>query len=147
MGDYRAQVVDQFLSTFQEGLQQLAAAFPSIPVTGIPVSAGLHLKSFMSMATPEHIAIGSSPAAQEARKLIESMGKFKYGFLQVPDDTGANCLYINGTIVHASKEVFPGSCEVFEKFESPSVSGKVALSASEMNKVDGCFTCCSVLIN
>ena len=116
-------------------------------MTGIPVKEGLHLKSVMSMATTDCIAIGSSTAAMEVKAVIESSTKFKYNYLQVPDDTGANCLFINGTIVHASKEAFPKSCEVFEKFSSPEVKEKIALSASELNKVDGCFTCCSVLIN
>ena len=49
-----------FPSLHQAGLSQLAAAFPGYPVTGIPVSAGLHLKSFLSMAGPKLIAIGTS---------------------------------------------------------------------------------------
>nr|CAH17923.1 dimethylarginine dimethylaminohydrolase [Suberites domuncula] len=141
--------VGQSQRTNKHGLQQLAAAFPNFPVTGIPVREGLHLKSFLSMATPNHIAMGSSSAALDAKQLIETEGKFKYSYryLQVPDDIGANCLYINGTIVHANNETFPKSCKVFEKFVDADVKAKIALSASEVNKVDGCFTCCSVLIN
>lgn len=131
----------------QDGLTQLSAAFPQFPVTGITVKEGLHLKSFMSMAATDYIAIGSSPAVMEAKALIESSAKFKYNFLQVPDNTGANCLFVNGAIVHVSTEAFPKSCEVFEKFSCPEVKKKIPLSVSELNKVDGCFTCCSVLIN
>ena len=112
-------------------------------MTGIPVTEGLHLKSFLSMAGPDTIAIGMSSAANEARKLIESKGSFKYSYLEVPDDIAANCLYINGMLIHASKEAFPNSSEVFKKLP---VARKVALSTTELNKVDGCFTCCSVLI-
>ena len=127
----------------QGGLSQLAAAFPNYPVTGIPVSESLHLKSFLSMAGPNLIAIGLSAAARDARKLIETAGKFEYSFLEVPDDTAANCLYINGTLIHSSREAFPNSFEVFEKLPA---TRKIALSASELNKVNGCLTCCSVLI-
>jgi len=107
------------------------------------VSESLHLKSFLSMAGPNLIAIGISAAAKDARKLIETAGKFKYSFLEVPNDTAANCLYINGTLIHSSKEAFPNSFEVFEKLPA---TRKIALSASELNKVNGCLTCCSVLI-
>ena len=112
-------------------------------MTGIPVTEGLHLKSFMSMVGPDTIAIGMSPAANEARKLIETKGSFKYSYFEVPDDIAANCLYINGALIHSSKEAFPNSSEVFKKLPA---ARKVALSATELNKVDGCFTCCSVLV-
>ena len=126
----------------QVGLTQLATVFPDYPVTSIPVRAGLHLKSFLSMARPTLVAIGMSVAAQEAKKAIETEGKFQYDFIQCPDDIAANCLYLNGTLVHVSQESFPDSHSVFEKLPGK----KIALSAAELNKVDGCFTCCSVLI-
>ncbi len=103
---------------------------------------GLHLKSFLSMAGPDLIAIGMSDAARAAKQAIETTGKHTYSFLSCPDDTAANCLYVNGTLVHASPEAFPKSASVFERLPG----NKVSLSASELNKVDGCFTCCSVLI-
>ena len=128
----------------QDGISQLAAAFPAYSVTGIPVQGGLHLKSFMSMAGPNLVAIGTSPCAKAARKLMEEKGSFQYSFMELPDDVGANCLYLNGTIVHASRDVFPKSCEKFEELDT--LAKKVAISLSEMNKVDGCFTCCCVLV-
>ena len=97
----------------------------------------------MSMAAQDCIAIGVSSAAVDARKILETEGKFSYKYLEVPDDVGANCLLVNGTLIHVAKEDYPRSFEVFEKF---SAEKKIALSASELNKVDGCFTCCSVLI-
>lgn len=96
------------------------------------------------MAGKDLIAIGTSTAANEARKVMEERGHFKYRFLEVPDDIGANCLYFNNTLVHVSREAYPKSCAVFEKLETEAT--KIALSATEMNIVDGCFTCCSVLI-
>ena len=125
------------------GINQLAAAFP-YPVTSVPIQRGLHLKSFLSMAGKDLIAIGNTTAASDVRMVIEETGHFKYDYLEVPDNTGANCLYLNDTLVHASREAYPDSCAVFEKLETN--AKKIALSATEMNKVDGCFTCCSVLI-
>lgn len=130
--------------SFQSGFSQLGAAFPSYPVTGVAVSEGLHLKSLMTMAGPDLVAIGMSASAREARRVMEEKGHYKYRFYELPDDTGANCLYLNNTIVHASKECFPKSWERFEQLDTP--AKKIALASSELNKVDGCFTCCSVLI-
>ena len=132
------------IAYMQAGLAQLANSFPKYPVTGVPVTGGLHLKSFMSMAGPDLISIGMSQPARKAADIIKSNGKFKYSFVQCPDDIAANCLYVNGHLIHVTKEAFPRSAGVYENLK---VEGeKFALDASELNKVDGCFTCCSVLV-
>ncbi len=131
----------------QAGLEQLSAAFAPYPVIPIPVSEGLHLKSVMSMVAPDTIAIATSPVATAAKATIEQKGHFKYKFFEVADNCGANCLFVNGTIVHVSKDVYPKSGEAYDKFTSEGVLEKVAVNMSELNKVDGCLTCCCVLIN
>ncbi len=96
------------------------------------------------MAGPNLIVISTTPNATRVREYIEKQAKFKYSFFEVPDDTGANCLYLNKTLVHVSKEQCPNS---FERYEQLDFGGKkVPLNASELNKVDGCLTCSSVLI-
>lgn len=110
----------------------------------MPVHQTLHLKSFLAMAGQDLITYGGSWGGREARRVIEQDGNFKYKFLEVPDDFAANCLYLNDTIVHASRDSFPKSCEVFEDMETD--AKKIALSISELHKVDGCFSCCSVLL-
>ena len=90
------------------------------------------------------MAISTTSSACEAREVIEKKGHFKYEYLEVPDDTGANCLYLNGTLIHASRECFPESCKRFEQLQTS--AKKIAMTASELNKVDGCFTCSCVLI-
>jgi dimethylargininase len=122
----------------------MAAAFPSYPVTGIKVSDGLHLKSFITMAGPDLISVGMSVIAREVRKAIEDKGRFKYRYFEVPDNTGANCLYLNNTLIHVAKDTFPESCARFEQLDTP--ARKIPLLSSELNKADGCFTCTSVLI-
>ena len=109
----------------------------------MPVMEGLHLKSFCSMAGPDLICIGSSKAACAGREVMEREGHHKYTYLVVPDDIGANCLYINGTVVHVGNgDTFPMSAAVFEQLPCK----RIALSTSELNLVDGALTCCSVLI-
>lgn len=128
----------------QRGLSQLAAAFPAYHITGISIEQGLHLKSLMTMAGPGLVAVGTSSSADKAKKLVKERGHFEYKYFELPDDTGANCLYLNGTLVHTSQDWFPESCQRFEQLDTP--ARKVALTMSELNKVDGCFTCSCVLI-
>ncbi len=94
------------------------------------------------MAGPEMIAIGQSPAGEDAWKVIEQHGKFKYTKLSAPEDKGANVLYINGTIVHQAASFVPGSVQVLNSLNCR----KVEVDMSELAKADGCLSCCSLLI-
>ena len=47
------------------------------PVHGLTVDAGLHLKSFLSMAAEDVILIGASQAAASARKQMEAAAEFQ----------------------------------------------------------------------
>ena len=125
-------------------MAQLAAAFPTYPVTGVPVTYNLHLKSYLSMGGPDLISITTSHDGQVAKKVIQEKGHFKYRFYDIPDDPGANCLYFNNTLVHASKEWLPNTYTQFQRLDTP--AKKLVLNGSELNKVDGCFSCSSVLI-
>ena len=128
----------------QDGIKQLAAAFPNYSVTGIPILHNLHLKSFLSMAGPDLISISTSADGKQAKNYINEKGQFKYRFYEIPDDPGANCLYLNNALVHASKDWLPKTNERFQQLETS--AKKLVLSGSELNKVDGCFSCSSVLI-
>ena len=135
-----------FVLSIQEGITQLAKTFPMYNVLPIIVEDGLHLKSFMSMVGPDRIGIGQSTGAVKTRKQIIESSKFisRYEFVEFPDDTAANCLYIGNNLVHASEESAPNSVAVFEGLE---ISGKkYPLDVSELGKVDGCLTCSSLLI-
>lgn len=97
----------------------------------------------MSMIGPDQIGIGLSQGAESARKQIFSCSKFieKYKFVEFPDDTAANCLYIDGNLVHVSS---PKSAAVVEGLDM--LGKKYPLDVSELGKVDGCLTCSSLLI-
>ncbi len=104
----------------------------------------LHLKSYLTMAGPDLVTVGASPGARAARKVIQENAHFKYDFFEVPDETGANCVYLNKTLIHTSKSAFPESAAKIEEMKLD--AKKIPISMTEMNKVDGCLTCCSVLI-
>lgn len=46
---------------------------------------------------------------------MEREATFQYQILRVPDSEAANCLYINGTLIHRSKEEYPESVKVFSE--------------------------------
>lgn len=107
-----------------------------------PVGNVLHLKSVLSMAGPELIVVGESQAGEDAWKAIEQHGKFKYTRLSVPEDKGANVLYVNGTIVHQAASFIPKSVRVFRSLNCR----RIEVDMSELAKADGCLSCCSLLI-
>ena len=103
----------------------------------------LHLKSLSSLCGIDTIAMADTAAGKIAMKGIESSSKFKYKTLWFPENPGANCLFVNGVVLHPSKEDCPGSYEVWQTLECE----KVPLRLSEIMKADGCLSCCSILIN
>jgi len=127
----------------QEGIEAFAKVFPSHPVTAVR-SETLHLKSMCSMAGVGVIAIGDTPAGQQARNEIEQKAQYKYHYLTFPDDGAANCLFINGVVLHATPEEYPRSYHVWYDYER---YPKIELANSEMAKAGGLLTCSSIRIN
>ena len=130
--------------TSSEGANELKNAFPKYPVHQIEVKdQTLHLKSMMSMASDDVIAIGPSPSSELAEKVMKEKATFPYKFHKVSTDAAANCLWINGTLVHRSSIEFPSIKDDFANFDCP----KIELTNIELSKVDGALTCSSLLIN
>ncbi|XP_011353879.2 N(G),N(G)-dimethylarginine dimethylaminohydrolase 1 [Pteropus vampyrus] len=135
--------------TNQRGAEILADTFKDYAVSTVPVADVLHLKSFCSMAGPNLIAIGSSESAQKALKIMQQMSDHRYDKLTVPDDVAANCIYLNipskgHVLLHRTPEEYPESAKVYEKLKDHML---IPVSLSELEKVDGLPTCCSILIN
>ncbi|KAM5148184.1 N(G),N(G)-dimethylarginine dimethylaminohydrolase 1 isoform 1-T1 [Mantella aurantiaca] len=135
--------------TNQRGAEILADTFKDYAVSTVPVLDNLHLKSFCSMAGPNLIVIGSSEPAQKALKTMQQMSDHRYDKLTVPDDAAANCVYLNlpgkgHVLLHRAPEEYPESVKVFEKLKEHML---IPVANSELAKVDGCLTCCSLLIN
>lgn len=129
--------------TNEDGIEALRKAFPNYPVHGIEIrDESLHLKSMMSMASDEMIAIGPSPSASYALTEMKGKAKFQYTFLNVSHDAAANCLWINGTLIHRSSSEFPSIKEDFASLNCP----KLEVSNEELSKVDGALTCSSLLL-
>lgn len=91
------------------------------------------------MASPNVIAIGSSEAAQQAMTLMKEKARFPYQYILTSSDVEANCVYANNVLIHlTNKERQNPFCKLDCQ--------RVSLPLPELYKVDGCFTCCSVLI-
>ena len=103
----------------------------------------LHLTSCLTMAGPELMLIAEGKSGDDAWKIIQEQGKFKYNKLSVPDIQGANVLYINGAIVHQTASFVPESVKVLNSLNCR----KIEVDMSELAKADGSLTCCSLLIN
>ncbi|XP_033127163.1 N(G),N(G)-dimethylarginine dimethylaminohydrolase 1-like [Anneissia japonica] len=131
--------------TNMAGIKQLNKAFPDYQVTPIEMNSEyLHLKSVMSMAGPDVVAIGSSQHALDAKKQMMEKAVHEYRYVTLPDDSAANCLYVNGTLIHCTEEEYPASYKVYQE-QFPDCP-KISLPNSEFGKVDGAFTCRSIFI-
>eukprot|EP00794_Sanderia_malayensis_P019241 gene19241-21169_t len=117
--------------TNEQGIQALRETFAGYPVHAIKVfDATLHLKSMMSMAGDNIIAVGQSKSASQAIDEIQNKAKQKYEILRVEQDPMANCLWINGNLIYRSSEEFPGIKNAFSSLRCP----KLELSNTELSK-------------
>ncbi|XP_069795502.1 N(G),N(G)-dimethylarginine dimethylaminohydrolase 1 [Narcine bancroftii] len=135
--------------TNQRGAEILADVFKDYAVSKVSVAGSLHLKSFCTMAGPGLIAIGSSNNAQKMLTNMQEMSEHHYDKLTLPDDEAANCVYLNTpekghVLLHRTAEEFPESVKVFARLKDYVL---IPVSNSELAKVDGGLTCCSILLN
>lgn len=126
-------------------MEEFAEVFSKWPVTVITVKQGptvFHLTSMSSMCAIDTIAISDTEAGRQAWKEITQKAHYKYKRLAFPDDNGANCLFINGVVLHPSKEEYPESYKLWQTLECE----KIQLPNSEFTKADASLTCRSLLI-
>lgn len=127
----------------QAGIAELGRVFSDWRVTGIRVPKGiLHLKSVCSVAQVDTLAISDTDAGQKVWKEISSKAHYKYERLVFSDDNGANCLFINGVVLHTPKEEYPESSKIWERLNCT----KIAVPNSEFAKSDGSLTCRAVRV-
>ncbi|XP_066295068.1 N(G),N(G)-dimethylarginine dimethylaminohydrolase 1-like [Branchiostoma lanceolatum] len=130
--------------TNQAGARALADAFPDYRVSSINVPNEVeHLGDLCGVAGPNLLAVGKSKAAKMVLKEMELMGEFDYEILSLPDDQATDCVYMNGTILHCTKDEFPDSYKVFEMVTD---YHRVAVSNKELRKVGGALSRLALLI-
>ncbi|KAL8178370.1 UNVERIFIED_CONTAM: N(G),N(G)-dimethylarginine dimethylaminohydrolase 1 [Gekko kuhli] len=80
---------------------------------------------------------------------MQQMSDHRYDKLTVPNDSAANCVYLNipgkgHILLHRAPEEYPESAKVFEKLKDHML---IPIACTELEKTDGSLTCTSVLIN
>lgn len=81
-------------------------------MTPIRVNGSKRLKYYVTMAGPDVLCVSTSPTCQEIVKRMEREASFTYQKLTLPEESAANMLYINGTIVHRSPTEIPEAYKV-----------------------------------
>ncbi|XP_041987944.1 N(G),N(G)-dimethylarginine dimethylaminohydrolase 1 [Aricia agestis] len=131
-------------SSNEAGASAVAEAFPEFPCTPIKLSKGAkHLKRYITVAGEDVLCVGASKEAQEVLKRMEREANFSYQTLTVPEDEAANCLYVNGTLIHRAIEEIPESFKVFcEKIDF----ARRSICFSELAKVSTGLSACCLLV-
>lgn len=70
------------------------------------------MKKYITVAGPDILCVGAGKEAKEILKRMEREATFSYQTLTVPEDDAANCLYVNGTLIHRAIEEIPDSFKV-----------------------------------
>ena len=68
-----------------------------------------HLKTFLNIAGPDVLSVGAGPEAQSVLKRMEREATHRYQTLTLPEDRAANCMFVNGTLVHRGRQEAPKS--------------------------------------
>ncbi|KAL4717420.1 hypothetical protein ACJJTC_000569 [Scirpophaga incertulas] len=126
------------------GANAVAEAFPEFPCTPIKVSKGAqHLKKYITVAGPDILCVGTNKEAKEILKRMEREATFSYQTLTVPEDDAANCVFVNGTLVHRAIEEIPNSFKTFcEKIDF----ARRSICFSELSKNSTGLSSCSLLV-
>lgn len=65
---------------------------------------------------------------------MEREATFQYQILRVPDRDAANCLFINGTLIHRAADEFPESAKTFNELACETLESNI----SELAKAQVC---------
>ncbi|XP_054158087.1 N(G),N(G)-dimethylarginine dimethylaminohydrolase 1-like [Oppia nitens] len=128
--------------TNESGARAVAAAFPEYPVTPIRIpNKLLHLKSCLSMAGNDILCVSASQESQEILRRIVREATHRYHTLTVPENSAANCLYINGTLIYRSEFTNCGNI-----FEDKIDYNKIGLKIWELSKPGSNLTSLAILV-
>lgn len=96
------------LNNYTPRKKKLSKSYFSI----LKVNEHRHLKYYISMAGPDLLCVSSSKESQEVLRRIEREATFSYQTLTVSEESAANVLYINGTLIHRHVLEVPVSSQV-----------------------------------
>ena len=77
-------------------------------------------------------------------RTIQEKAASEFEFFEVPDDWAANCIYVNGYVLHCAEEEYP---ESYKLFKARFGDKAIPLKNEEHDKIDGSLTCRVRLLN
>jgi len=99
--------------TNTEGALNVANTWPEYPCTTVKVEGRRSLRDVVTCAGHDILSVGSGSTSQNIMRRIEREATFRYQTLTLPEDAAANCLYVNGTLLHLDETEAPESAKVF----------------------------------
>lgn len=90
--------------TNERGASAVVDAFPEYNVTPVRIDGQVQLKSLVSMAGKDIIAVGNSQNANRVMQQIRQVAQYSYRILKLDNDKAANMLYVNGRLIHRTRE-------------------------------------------
>jgi len=140
--------IGQSARTNKAAVEVMQSCFKELKVHGIPVTDGLHLKSCMTLAGPDSILCSTiNEGTRAIIQEVKNRATEKYNFIEFDaDPKRANVVYFetpNGSVLLHTKMTEEAEIKALESIKADK---KIEVDNSELGKVDGCLTCCSVLI-
>jgi len=131
--------------TNELGAQAVAKAFPEYSTTIVKVfPPATHLKSCMSVAGPNIIAVSKAPGAQATFREMKEAGGPGYQFISVDEPEAGSVLYCNGSLIHLASDLIPHGFSTYEnKIDYP----RIAVNLAEPLKRKGCLNQCVLLVS
>lgn len=90
------------------------------------------------------VAVVDSQQGRSAAKAIERVCPGEVAFVMVQHAAAANCLWVNRALVHRAEPEYAN--DVLTILAASDAASTHALTAGELQKVDGLLTCSSVLL-
>ncbi|XP_067940927.1 N(G),N(G)-dimethylarginine dimethylaminohydrolase 1-like isoform X1 [Watersipora subatra] len=129
--------------TNKEGAQCVAEAFPEYAVSIVTLPKEVrHLQQVMTMAGPDIILVPRGNVGQSCLREVIARSTFTYRVTRVEEREAANCLYVNGVILHLDHSSIPDSYPVLEsKFDN-----RLAIEYSELLKGGSFLSAGAILV-
>ncbi|XP_049607916.1 N(G),N(G)-dimethylarginine dimethylaminohydrolase 2 [Syngnathus scovelli] len=132
-----------------KGAKKLADTFRDFSVSTVPVCGGVRLKNICSMGGANTIIISNSDGAKKTLRMMEQLTDHHYEVLTVPEQSAANCIYINGPskkdfLLHRPVEECPDSVAAFQKLQDYTF---LPTACSEAAKLEASLSSLCLLVN
>jgi len=129
--------------TNTEGALILANTWPEYPCTPVKLDGTRRLKDRLTVAGSNVLSVSSGDKSQLLLKRIERESSHRYQTLTLPEEDAANCLFVNGTLIHINSTEAAESAKLFaERVDYPQFS----LALSEFQKTGRGLTSVCLLV-